>query len=81
MQEQWWRVVLTCHRHWRRVGSRAASRKPRETRGSEQLPPFFLSSPAVTNTVTCKSRKIHKTVGFNFFFPFLDLLLTFFPFF
>jgi hypothetical protein len=50
-------------------------------KGSEQLPPFFLSSSAVTNTVTCKSRKIHKTVGFNFFFPFLDLFSTFFPFF
>jgi len=35
----------------------------------------------VTNIVTCKSKKIHKTVGFNFFFPFLDLLSTFFPFF
>ena len=61
-------------------GSHAA-RKPEKTKGSEQLPPFFLSSPMVTNIVTCKSKKIHKTVGFNFFFPFLDLLSTFFPFF
>jgi hypothetical protein len=75
MQEQWQRVVLTCHCHWRRVN------QTQGTRGSEQLPPFFLSLPAVTNTVTCKSRKIHKTVGFNVFFPFLDLLSTFFPFF
>lgn len=36
----------------------------------KQLPPFFLSSLAVTNTVTCKSRKIHKTIDFNFFFLF-----------
>ena len=56
-------------------------KKPEETRGSEHLPPFFLSSSVVTNTVTYKSRKIHKTVGFNFFFPFLVLLSTLFPFF
>ena len=56
-------------------------KKPEETRGSEHLPPFFLSSSLVTNTFTCKSRKIHKTIGFNFFFPFLVLLSTFFPFF
>jgi hypothetical protein len=74
LQEQWRRVFFTRHRHWRHVGSHAAARTNRETGHLEQLPPFFLSSPAVT----CKRGKTKKNATSNdlfsvFFFRYVSL--------
>ena len=62
MREQWWRVAPRAHRHWWRVGSRATAGTPKQQGVSHGFP-----SPAVRITVTCKRRKTHKAVGFNFF--------------
>jgi hypothetical protein len=56
---------FTRHRHWRRVGSRAAARKARKRVGLAQLPFLFPSPPVVTPTVTCKRTKTQKIVDFN----------------
>ena len=56
------------HRHWRRVGSRAADGKPEKQRGLERLLLLFLSSPAVKVTATCNKRNnAQTTVDFKFF--------------
>jgi len=54
----------TRHRHWRRVGSRAAGKK----RAAGELLPS--SSPTVTATSTCdkKRKKGPQTVDFRFVF-------------
>ena len=38
-----------------------------KTTGGQSRLPLFFPSPAVRITVTCKRRKTHKAVGFNFF--------------
>jgi hypothetical protein len=53
--------------HWRRVGSRAAAGTTRKQGNQDWLLLLFFSSPAVRITVTCKRRKTHKAVDFNFF--------------
>jgi len=55
----------THHRHWRRVGSRAAARKVGKQVGLAQLPFLFPSLPVVTPNVTCKRTKTQQTVDFN----------------
>ena len=57
----------TCHCHWRRVGSRAAARTGNIV-DLAWLLSFFLSSPAVKITVTCKHKKTHTAVHFTFSF-------------
>jgi len=52
-QEQWRRVSSTRHRHWRRVGSRAAAQNAGKKQGSATA-----SSPLpVLAGVTCKTPK------------------------
>jgi len=41
---------------------------PKKPRDLECLLPLCLPTPAVRVTVTCKNLKIHKAVGFSFFF-------------
>ena len=55
--EQLWRVDLTHHRHWRRVGPRAAVKKTTRNRGvcNDLLPPSFLAGGE--NGVTCKAKQ------------------------
>jgi hypothetical protein len=50
---------------------RAAVRKSKQRMDLERLPPFFLSLPAVTPTVTCKRRK--DTSQVSILISFLDL--------
>ena len=73
-QGQWRRVDLTHHRHWRRVGSRAAARK-KTGNGGIWLSLFSPSFPRRRwPAITTKKR--NKAVGFSFS-PFLDLFSVF----
>jgi len=56
-QEQLAVRVPTRHRHWRRVGSRAA----KKAAGRNWLLPLFSSATVVTPTVTCKTKKTQNT--------------------
>ena len=60
----------TRHRHWRRVGSRASTRK-RSSRGDR----LFLSLP--TPAMTCRTKKGNNTaVDFNFFLSFFRFVFV-----
>jgi len=74
----------TRHRHWRRVGSRAAAQNAGKSRGQSQLPLFFPSSLPVRSNVTCKEEKNASKVSvlppfqICFYFCFLSVFLSFF---
>ena len=67
------------HRHWRRVGSRAAD-EGRKLVDRERLLPPFLPPPAVRVTVACnKNKNAQQAVGFIFYFgpdPFSSLVFS-----
>ena len=64
--EQWWRVDLTHHRHWRRVGPRAAVKKTENRGGLQWPPPPFTSLPAMRTASPAKPNKTQHPVDFNF---------------
>jgi hypothetical protein len=71
-----WRVSSTHHRHWRRVGSRAATRKNLETVGSSStssLLPFLADGD--DHRYLQQKKKTQQQVLVPFPSRFLDLLL------
>ena len=75
LREQWRRVDLTHHRHWRRVSPSAAARNSNHQGGLVATSPLFLSSPAVKVTATCNKRKNSQTAVRFYFLSVTDLLL------
>jgi len=77
-QEQWWSVFSTRRRHWRRVGSCTAARKPRQAGVSHN---FFPSSRPrrcdLQNTQKHNRQSILLFLSFVFRSASLSLLLYF----